>query len=499
LSILSPEQAATAMRVFVHWAIAALAALSAIGLLPAQAAQPQVAPDPPAPQVGPLDDASRSFMQEFDQLVLGDNGPVPPTALRTRLDHVLAQRVAAIDRRYGLSQIQKQKLKLAGRGDIERLEDRVNRQRPKYVEARRSGSDAVVRAAFTEANVLRSAVKSGPFGAGSLFAKAQNTVLSPEQVQMYERRRQLAAQSTAQITLDNASALETAARIPRDVFRIGWTHHDNEAALLEFGKPVEICSADNLQFVRTIGANRKLVGFDFSRDGKFAALAEYSTKALLLNLSTGREMALETKNQQPSVSLSPDGKLLATGGYGTRAALWSVESGKRIRNLDTGQVEGGLTPVFSPDGTILAVGNRNSSTCLFDVATGRLLHRLRPQESHELKFDPTGKRLAVAYCDCNLAVWNVQTGDLLQRAHARGEELYSVDWSPDGKILATSGVNTSVALWKAANLTLLHEIEGPEWIICVRFNPQGTRLIFAGGSRTPRGDRYVEILGVPRE
>jgi WD40 repeat protein len=251
--------------------------------------------------------------------------------------------------------------------------------------------------------------------------------------------------------------------------------------------------------VRTIGANRKLVGFDFSRDGKFAALAENSTKALLVNLSTGREMALETKNQQPSVSLSPDGKLLATGGYGTRAALWSVESGKRIRNLDTGQVEGGLTPVFSPDGTVLAVGNRNSSTCLFDVATGRLLHRWRPQASQELKFDPTGKRLAVAYCDCNLAVWSVETGDLLQRAHARGEELYSVDWSPDGKILATSGVNSSVALWKAANLTLLHEIEGPEWIICVRFNPQGTRLIFAGGSRTPNGDRYVEILGVPRE
>ena len=123
----------------------------------------------------------------------------------------------------GLSQIQKQKLKLAGRGDIERLEERVNRQRPKYVEARRSGSDAVVRAAFTEANVLRSALKAGPFGAGSLFAKAQNTVLSPEQVQRYERRRQLAAQSTAQITLDNAFALETVARIDKDVFRIGWT------------------------------------------------------------------------------------------------------------------------------------------------------------------------------------------------------------------------------------------------------------------------------------
>ena len=112
-----------------------MAALSAAGHLPAQAAQREVGQDDPAPQVAPLDDASRSFVQEFDQLVLGDNGPVPPTALRTRLDHILAKRVAAIDRRYGLSQVQKQKLKLAGRGDIERLEDRVNRQRPKYVAA----------------------------------------------------------------------------------------------------------------------------------------------------------------------------------------------------------------------------------------------------------------------------------------------------------------------------------------------------------------------------
>jgi WD40 repeat protein len=438
-------------------------------------------------------------MQEFDQLVLGDNGPVPPTALRTRLDHVLARRVAAIDRRYGLSQIQKQKLKLAGRGDIQRLEELVNRQRPKYVEARRSGSDAVVRAAFTEANVLRSAVKSGPFGAESLFAKAQNTVLSPEQVQGYERRRKLAAQSTAQITLDNASALETAARIDKDVYRIGWNHHDNEAALLEFGKSVEICSAENLQPLRTIGAHHKLVGFDFSRDHDVVALTEQSTRAFLLNLSSGREITVVAKNQQPSVCLSPDGKLLATGGYGTRSTLWSVESGKQIRNLDTGQVEGALTPTFSPDGTIVAVGNRNSTTCLFEVATGRLLRRLAWQSTHELKFDPSGKRLAAAYVDGNLAVWSVETGDLLQRAKARAEELYSLDWSPDGKIIATSGRNASVALWRAANLALLHEIEGPEWIICVRFNPQGTRLIFAGGSRTPNGDRYVEILGVPRE
>jgi WD40 repeat protein len=341
-------------------------------------------------------------------------------------------------------------------------------------------------------------VKSGPFGEGSLFSKAQNTVLSPEQVKKYERRRQLAAQSTAKITIDNVAALETAARFQKDVYRIEWTHN-NELALLEFDKSIEICSADNLQPLRTIGAGHKLVGFDFSRDNNHVALTENSTKAFLFNLSTGRETALETRLRQPAVAFSPDGKLLATGGYGIRASLWSVETGKRLHELDVGSLEGGLTPVFSPDGTIAAVGNRNSATCLFDVATGQPLRRLPWLSSQELKFDPTGKRLAVSYVDGNLALWNVASGDLLRRTSGRAEVLYSLDWSPDGKLIATSGRAGSIALWDAANLTLLHEIEGPEWVICVRFNPQGTRLIFAGGSRTPAGERYVEILGVPQE
>ena len=210
---------------------------------------------------------------------MGDNGPDAALAARSRLEHLLASRVATLDRHYRLSRLQKQKLKLAGQGDIRRLEDEIARQREKFVATRFAGVDADIRAAFGEATTLRQALKSGPFGKASLFAKALNTLLEPDQLANSERRRQLAAKSTVKITLDNAATLETAAKLQEEAYQIGWTHRENEIALLPFGKAVEIRSADKLEPLRTVGERHKLVNFDFSRDGNFVALTDNSTKA----------------------------------------------------------------------------------------------------------------------------------------------------------------------------------------------------------------------------
>jgi WD40 repeat protein len=143
------------------------------------------------------------------------------------------------------------------------------------------------------------------------------------------------------------------------------------------------------------------------------------------------------------------------------------------------------------------VGNRNSSARLFDVATRQPLHNLPSKQSQGLQFDPSGQRLAITHVDGSLSVWDVSTGKSLGLARGTAEELYSVDWSPDGTIIATSGRQAPVTLWRAADLNVLKEIECPDWVICVRFSPDGTRLIYAGGSSTPNGDRFVEVLAVP--
>jgi hypothetical protein len=483
------------MRTLARTGLAVLAVAAVLGFSPAPAAPPEKNDPVLIDNVG--EPSRRALSEEFDQTVFGDARPQAVYAAKNRLNEILARKVVALDRIYGLSETQKQKLKLAGRGDIKRLDDRLESQRQKFVAPRRVvRGNQVIEFEDTEISALRALMKSGPFGDESLFAKAQRTILTPEQVLKYEQRRLRVTQSVKKITIDNAFTLEPISRFHKDIWRIVWRREGKEVGLLTFDKPAQICSAGDFRALQTLGVGRKLTDFDFSRDPDVVAIAENSKKAFVIHLATGQETALETGNPQPSVAFSPNGTMLATGGYGTKATLWSVGAGNRIRTFDTGTMAGGLTPVFSPDGAILAVGNRNSSTRLFDVATGHVLRELPRATTQELKFDPTGKRLAVTYCDGSLGMWDVESGQLLTVAKPRAQELYSVDWSPDGKIIASSGLNASVTVWDAANLRVLHEIESPEWVIRVCFNPQGTRLFYAGGSQFAGGERYVEMLGV---
>src|SRR6185369_10466575 len=186
---------------------------------------------------------------------------------------------------------------------------------------------------------------------------------------------------------------------------------------------------------------------------------------------------LDTGNSQPGVVFDPTGTMVVTGGYGTTAKLWSVSTGAPIRELDLGRQVGALTPVFNPDGTILAVGNRNSMTYLFEMSTGRLLHVLPKASSHGLAFDPTGMTLAVVYVDGSLVLWDTTTGQQKNKVEALANELYTVDWSADGSLLATAGYNTPVTLWSAEDLSILNELECPEWVFSLKFSPDGTRLL----------------------
>ncbi len=76
------------------------------------------------------------------------------------------------------------------------------------------------------------------------------------------------------------------------------------------------------------------------------------------------------------------------------------------------------------------------------------------------------------------------------------DEIYRVDWSPDGKLLASAGLNTAITVWNGEDLTLLQELESPEWVIGLRFSPDGTRLITAGGGRQTGSPREVRVWGV---
>jgi|GEM_PF-1885963 len=431
----------------------------------------------------------------FDRTVFGGKGPQAVQDARERLDRFLQRRLRSIERICGLADGQKEKLELAGRGDIKRFWGRVETQREKLVSARNEDDLAVFTESSRELKALRRACRSGPFDEESLFVKTLKNVLTPEQAAKLSDQR-LKPESKTKITVENAADLTRTRSVEKNVCGVTWNRAGDQVALTDFGNSVEIYSFPEYKLLRTIGERRKPVGFDFSATDNVVAIAENSKNAAIINLLTGRELLLETGNSQPSVKFSPDGKRLATGGYGKTARLWSTETGRMEMELDVG-VEGGLTPAFSPDGSILAIGNRNSTTHLFEVATGRLKFVLGKSMSHGLKFDPTGATLAVVYVDSSIGLWDAKTGRMIDHVQNIADELYTLDWTPDGTVLATGGNNASITLWDASDLSILNELPSPEWVIKVCFSPDGTKLLTAGGGRPAGAERYVETWAVP--
>ncbi len=296
------------------------------------------------------------------------------------------------------------------------------------------------------------------------------------------------------ISVETAKKVVQVGEMPRDVWELVWVAR-KELTVHGWEAPVEVLEPVTFRPLRKIADGRRLVHFAASADGKTFAFCENNTAVEIHRLPPGPVVRLDTEQAQPSVAFSPDGKLLATGGAGTRAKLWGVTSGKFVRALDA-PCEGGLTPVFSPDGKLLAVGNRNDVTRLFEVATGKLLHTLPRKMSQELRFSPDGKVLAVGYVDGGVGLWDVGSGKLLRQRPGGAEEIYTVDWSPAGDVLATAGRKGKITLWDVRDLSVLKELEGPEWVIRVRFSPDGRRLFTCGGAIFPPVDRKVTVWGL---
>ena len=357
----------------------------------------------PSPRVSANDEeqvAVRSGLEKkFDATFFGNKTDLSIEATQIRLTRLLKKRIATIDRACGLTEAQIRKLELAGRGAIKQLVEGIAEQKARFLAEERDDL-AASRFLYESPEILatRKKIRTGPFDEDSLFEKTLKTVLTPDQATQFAQRPTRAAASNKTITAANANDLVRTAQLQKDVYRITWNPDGKQVALLQYNKPVDVVIPPVDQPVRTFG--KEVVAFDYGQDANVVAIADNSDSVTIFDLSNGKERKISTGQRHLNVKFSPDGKTLVTASYsGPQAKLWSPSTGELLKEFDVGRHEGYLTPVFSPDGTLLAVGNRNSTTRLFNVATGKLLHTLDKLMSHELKFDPDGRTLAVVYVD----------------------------------------------------------------------------------------------------
>jgi hypothetical protein len=128
----------------------------------------------------------------FDQMLLGPGWSADSAE---ELCHkALQQKIRICDRIITLTALQKQKLQLAGHGDIARLFKKIQRHEEKFQKLadRLEGIDdfrAWMQQLISESNTLRVHWRTSPFADGSLFAKTLATMCTPEQMVELRRRQ----------------------------------------------------------------------------------------------------------------------------------------------------------------------------------------------------------------------------------------------------------------------------------------------------------------------
>ncbi|PSB22733.1 hypothetical protein C7B61_03915 [filamentous cyanobacterium CCP1] len=115
------------------------------------------------------------------------------------------------------------------------------------------------------------------------------------------------------------------------------------------------------------------------------------------------------------------------------------------------------------------------SRCVFTETLGNVLWAA---------FRPDGQWLATCGTDCEVRVWEVQSGKLLLICHGHANWVRFVAFSPDGKILASCGADRTIKLWAEDGVCIKTFIGHDHEVFAVAFSPDGKTLASTSGDRT---------------
>jgi WD40 repeat protein/tRNA A-37 threonylcarbamoyl transferase component Bud32 len=226
----------------------------------------------------------------------------------------------------------------------------------------------------------------------------------------------------------------------------------------------------------------------------------YEVRIQAWEVSTGKPVSspLATATAPLSdVALSPDGRLAATAGStqtkaGLRAALtvWEVASGKPA--FTPRDVPGSITQIrFSPTGSRVAAFSVDGTVRVWDCVTGKETAQMRQVGPLlHLAFSPDGNRLATGGVNGTARVWDATTGKqlvTLQHGPAFTQAATLVAFSPDGLHAITAGADNMVRIWDVTTgAPTSPPLRHGDKVSRASFGADGRRVLTASADRAVR-------------
>jgi WD40 repeat protein len=285
------------------------------------------------------------------------------------------------------------------------------------------------------------------------------------------------------------------------VLALAWSP-DGKLLAASAGERVYILDGGNFQLLQTLEAGSWSDRLAFSRVPisnipYLLAAASKDGRVQLWDASRGIQLSAWEAHQKgaKSTAFSPNSGWLVSSGGDAMVRLWDVQPllekpGEKPTPL--AEMIGGAYAIpdvsFSPDGSLVASVDIHDIR-LRDPATQRLVRTLRGSTSiFRIAFSPDGSQLAAAEMGNTLSLWDVATGELIERRSASGGQagdekifLWGLAFSPDGSRLAAGGSDGMVTLWaedtgQVVQRYLAHE----RAVTSLAFSPDGEFL--ASGS-----------------
>ena len=240
----------------------------------------------------------------------------------------------------------------------------------------------------------------------------------------------------------------------------------------------------------------RITSVRFLPDGKRLVSADFYGSIVLWNLETGKPIwritldgVRATDNYTITYALamevSPDGRIIAVSydrghvvknrlqkGDDYRIGLLDTKDGREQKVL-VGSSARALRLSFSPNGYLLASGGPDGITRLWDVSTGQQVREIgSPRGISALSFSPDGKILAVGQASPNsiqlvtaphLLLFNVDSGELVQKLRVEGSYVNDASFSPNGALLAVVGhLPDEITLLRSGTWQLVRSLKNPE-------------------------------------
>lgn len=158
-----------------------------------------------------------------------------------------------------------------------------------------------------------------------------------------------------------------------------------------------------------------------------------------------------------------------------------------IPDYNVGQISQ-CNPIFSPDNRLLVGACGDNQIPVWDVQTGELIQRLYDPPAHIVAcdFSPDGSQIACGGFDRAVTIWETMTGITASTFEVQTAPIWDIDFTPAGDSLAACSLGLfgegpgkgDIRIWNRLDQLPLWIHTGDQDCLSLSFHPSGTAVAY---------------------